>query len=169
MKRVRPLFAIITVAISLLANAAPGAEPAAKPAPEEINKICPISGKPVDPKITAVYEGKTYAFAAEAFRKKFTEARENSLYHKLGGKAAIDAAVELFYTKVLADNRIKHYFDDINMNKQRRKQKEFLAAAFGVPLLGPARTCAPPTPTSPDSMTLISAPSPKTFRKPSRN
>ncbi|GDY21102.1 hypothetical protein LBMAG56_24480 [Verrucomicrobiota bacterium] len=134
MKRVRPLFAIITVAISLLANAAPGAEPAAKPAPEEINKICPISGKPVDPKITAVYEGKTYAFAAEAFRKKFTEARENSLYHKLGGKAAIDAAVELFYTKVLADNRIKHYFDDINMNKQRRKQKEFLAAAFGGPI-----------------------------------
>ena len=35
--------------------------------------------------------------------------------------------------KVLADNRIKHFFDDINMNKQRRKQKEFLSAAFGGP------------------------------------
>ncbi len=134
MKRVLPVFAIVTVALALLTNAAPGAEPAAKPAVEEINKLCPISGKPVDPKITTVYEGKTYAFAAEVCRKKFNEARENSLYHKLGGKAAIDAAVELFYTKVLADNRIKHYSDDINMSKQRRKQKEFLAAAFGGPI-----------------------------------
>ena len=54
--------------------------------------------------------------------------------HIIHGKAAIDAAVELFYTKVLADNRIKAFFDDINMTKQRRKQKEFLAAAFGGPI-----------------------------------
>ena len=51
------MFAIVTVALALLTNAAPGAEPAAKPAVEEINKLCPISGKPVDPKITTVYEG----------------------------------------------------------------------------------------------------------------
>ena len=57
MKRVLPVFAIVTVALALLTNAAPGAEPAAKPAVEEINKLCPISGKPVDPKITTVYEG----------------------------------------------------------------------------------------------------------------
>ena len=81
-----------------------------------------------------VYEGRTYAFAEEAGRTKWREARENSLYHKLGGKPAIDAAVEAFYVKVLADDRIKHYFEDINMTKQRRKQKEFLSAAFGGPI-----------------------------------
>ncbi len=134
MKLILPLFAAFGIAMSLLVNAPLAAEPAAASATSEINTVCPISGKPVDPKITAVYEGKTYAFAAEACRKKWNEARENSLYHKLGGKGAIDAAVEAFYVKVLSDDRIKHFFDDINMNKQRRKQKEFLSAAFGGPI-----------------------------------
>lgn len=99
-----------------------------------LNTTCPISGKPANPNITAEYEGVRYAFAEEACKAKFVAAREASLYHKLGGKAAIDAAVELFYTKVLADVRIKHFFDDVNMGKQRRRQKEFLSAAFGGPV-----------------------------------
>jgi len=127
-------FSTVAIAFTLLQNPAPAAEPAANPAAGEINKSCATCGKPVDPAITVIYEGKTYAFDGEACRKKFNEARENSLYHKLGGKAAIDAAVEAFYVKVLADARIKHFFDDINMNKQRRKQKEFLSAAFGGPI-----------------------------------
>lgn len=126
--------ALLGVALSLSVNPGAAAESAAKPAAEEINKICPVSGKPVDPKITLVYEGKTYAFAVPDCRAKWLAARENSLYHKLGGRAAIDASVEAFYVKVLADDRIKHFFEDINMSKQRRKQKEFLSAAFGGPV-----------------------------------
>jgi len=30
----------------------------------------------------------------------------DSLYEKLGGEAAVDAAVDIFYRKVLADDRI---------------------------------------------------------------
>ena len=123
--------ALVFVSTAILA---PAADPAVQSAIAEINQLCPVSGKPVNPKITTVYEGKTYAFADEAARAKWREARENSLYHKLGGQPAIDAAVEAFYVKVLADDRIKHFFDDINMSKQRRKQKEFLAAAFGGPV-----------------------------------
>lgn len=108
--------------------------PAAGSAESEINQVCPVSGKPVNPKITLVYEGKTYAFAEDACRTQWRQAREKSLYHRLGGKAAIDAAVEAFYVRVLADKRINHFFEDINMNKQRRKQKEFLSAAFGGPI-----------------------------------
>jgi len=121
---------MFALALALFVNAASAAEPASA----ELNKICPVSGKPVNPKITLVYEGRTYAFAEEACRTKWREARESSLYHKLGGQPAIDAVVEAFYVKVLADSRIKHYFDDINMTKQRRKQKEFLSAAFGGPI-----------------------------------
>jgi hemoglobin len=117
----------------LIATISPAAEPAANSAVQEVNKVCPITGKPVDPNITTVYEGKTYAFAADACRTKWIAARESSLYHKLGGKAAIDAAVESFYVKVLADARIKDFFSDINMTAQRRKQKAFLSAAFGGP------------------------------------
>ena len=100
----------------------------------ETNKTCPISGRPANISITTVYEDIKYAFADEACRAKFLDLRANSLYQKLGGKAAVDAAVESFYQKVLADDRIKHFFDDVNMDKQRRKQKEFLSAAFGGPI-----------------------------------
>src|SRR5262245_12480437 len=120
MKRINPLSAFLAVALAVVVHflprtAARAAEAAIKPGTAEVNQVCPISGKPVDPKITTVYEGRTYAFAEEACRTKWREARENSLYQKLGGQPAIDAAVEAFYVKVLADNRIKHYFEDINM------------------------------------------------------
>lgn len=57
----------------------------------------------------------------------------SSLYEKIGGEAAVDAAVDLFYRKVLADDRISHYFDAIDMDSQRAKQKSFLTFAFGGP------------------------------------
>ena len=128
-------FASVALAFVLTLGQMQAADPAASiPTQGKPNTICPISGKPVNPAITMEYEGLTYAFAENVCRTKFKTAREDSLYQKLGGKAAIDAAVEAFYVKILADNRVKHFFDDINMNKQRRKQKEFLSAAFGGPI-----------------------------------
>ena len=56
-----------------------------------------------------------------------------SLYEKIGGEAAVDAAVDVFYRKVLADPQISHFFDDVDMDAQRGKQKAFLAMAFGGP------------------------------------
>ena len=128
-------FASVALAVALTLGQVQAADPAASiPTPGKPNTICPISGKPVNPAITMEYEGLTYAFAENVCRTRFKTAREDSLYQKLGGKAAMDAAVEAFYVKVLADNRVKHFFDDINMARQRRKQKEFLSAAFGGPI-----------------------------------
>ncbi len=56
-----------------------------------------------------------------------------SLYSDLGGEAAVNAAVDIFYRKVLKDDRIKHFFDGVDMNKQISKQKTFLTMAFGGP------------------------------------
>lgn len=56
-----------------------------------------------------------------------------SIYDQIGGEAAVNAAVDLFYRKVLADNRIKHFFDGIDMNRQAAKQKAFLTMALGGP------------------------------------
>lgn len=56
-----------------------------------------------------------------------------SLFEQLGGEAAIDAAVDLFYVKVLADERINRFFAGIDMKKQARMQKGFLTFAFGGP------------------------------------
>lgn len=57
----------------------------------------------------------------------------STLYDQLGGSAAVDAAVDLFYRKVLADDRIAHFFDDVDMGRQAAKQKAFLTYAFGGP------------------------------------
>jgi hemoglobin len=56
-----------------------------------------------------------------------------TLYEKLGGAAAIDAAVERFYRKMLADDRVADFFDDIDMDGQIAKQRGFLTMAFGGP------------------------------------
>ena len=59
---------------------------------------------------------------------------ESTLFEKIGGMPAVDAAVEIFYTKVLADDRISHFFRWTHMKSQHGKQKAFLAYAFGAPL-----------------------------------
>ena len=58
---------------------------------------------------------------------------QQSLYEQLGGKPAVEAAVDLFYSKVLADNRINHYFANIDMGKQIGMQRAFLTKVFGGP------------------------------------
>jgi hemoglobin len=134
MKLILTSLATITAVMTLLVNAALAADPAAVASESATNSVCPISGKPVDPAITAEYEGLKWSFAKDACKTKWLKAREDSLYQKLGGKAAIDAVVDAFYVKVLADKRVKDFFADVSMDKQRRKQKEFLSAAFGGPL-----------------------------------
>lgn len=61
------------------------------------------------------------------------ETKMASLFERIGGEAAVDAAVELFYRKVLADNRISHFFDSVDMAGQLQKQKTFLTMVFGGP------------------------------------
>ncbi|MDH5325868.1 MAG: group 1 truncated hemoglobin [Gammaproteobacteria bacterium] len=57
----------------------------------------------------------------------------DTLFEKLGGEAAVNAAVDIFYRKVLADDRINSFFDDVDMDAQAAKQKAFLTMAFGGP------------------------------------
>ena len=57
----------------------------------------------------------------------------SSLYEQLGGQPAVEAAVDIFYRKVLSDDRISHYFEAVDMEKQIGKQKAFLTMAFGGP------------------------------------
>lgn len=56
-----------------------------------------------------------------------------TLFEQLGGEGAVNAAVDIFYRKVLADQRINHFFDGVDMDKQATKQKAFLTMAFGGP------------------------------------
>jgi len=56
-----------------------------------------------------------------------------SIFERLGGEPAVNAAVDIFYRKVLADDRIAHFFEGVDMDRQAAKQKAFLTMAFGGP------------------------------------
>lgn len=57
----------------------------------------------------------------------------STLFDNLGGEGAVDAAVDIFYRKVLSDSTINGFFDTTDMDAQRGKQKAFLTMAFGGP------------------------------------
>ncbi len=56
-----------------------------------------------------------------------------TLYEQLGGKEAIDQAVEIFYRKMLQDSRVAHFFEDVDMDRQIAKQAGFLTMVTGGP------------------------------------
>lgn len=57
----------------------------------------------------------------------------STLFERLGGEAAVNAAVDKFYERVLADNRINSFFEGLDMVAQANKQKAFLTMVFGGP------------------------------------
>jgi hemoglobin len=67
------------------------------------------------------------------FLKSLFGKKEMSIYDEIGGAAAVDAAVDIFYRKVLSDDRISEFFDTVDMDAQIVKQKAFLTMAFGGP------------------------------------
>lgn len=56
-----------------------------------------------------------------------------TLYERVGGEAAVNAAVDVFYRKVLTDYRINRFFDNKDMDAQIAKQRAFFTMAFGGP------------------------------------
>lgn len=55
------------------------------------------------------------------------------LYDRIGGDKALEICTDLFYRKVLQDKLVGRFFQDVDMEKQRLKQKSFLTMAFGGP------------------------------------
>ena len=77
--------------------------------------------------------GSFFASLAFANEAEPTGEDKQSLYVQLGGEKAIDAAVDKFYEKVLADDRVNGFFKGVDMDRQRAMQKAFLTFAFGGP------------------------------------
>lgn len=57
----------------------------------------------------------------------------SSIYEQLGGQPAVETAVEVFYRKMLTDDRVSHFFDDVDMEQQMAKQAGFLTMVMGGP------------------------------------
>ena len=75
----------------------------------------------------------TRADVLAGFTEEEKKAMKPSLYERIGGEGAVNAAVDLFYRKVLADDRINSFFEGVDMGKQAAKQKAFLTMALGGP------------------------------------
>jgi truncated hemoglobin YjbI len=56
-----------------------------------------------------------------------------TLYDRIGGDAMVDKAVDIFYRKVLTDERISSFFENIDIVSHGIKQKKFLTMMFGGP------------------------------------
>lgn len=56
-----------------------------------------------------------------------------SIYEQIGGAEAIEAVVEDFYVRVLADEQLAGFFTGTNMTRLKGKQAEFFGAALGGP------------------------------------
>ena len=56
-----------------------------------------------------------------------------TLFDRLGGQAAIEAAVVSFYEKVMGDPTLAPFFDGLDMDAQITKQIAFMTVAFGGP------------------------------------
>lgn len=55
------------------------------------------------------------------------------IFDRIGGPAAVTAAVDDFYRRVMADPLLAPYFDDIDMKRLKGHQRTLLAAAVGEP------------------------------------
>lgn len=57
----------------------------------------------------------------------------SSLYERLGGEAAVEAAVVRFYEKVMADPLLAPFFEGFDLDTLIKKQIAFMTMAFDGP------------------------------------
>ena len=65
-----------------------------------------------------------------------------NLYERLGGSAAVEALVEAFYIRVLADPDLAPFFRDSSIERLRKMQTEFFNRALGGPVTYSGRPLA---------------------------
>lgn len=58
----------------------------------------------------------------EAWEPSADEESEQTLYDQIGGQQAVAAAVELLYTKILEDESLKGFFENVNMHTLKKHQ-----------------------------------------------
>ena len=59
--------------------------------------------------------------------------QKKSIFDQIGGAAAVEAAVEQFYQRVLVDPLLKPFFKDTNLNWLKKSQVRFFTTALGGP------------------------------------
>ena len=63
-------------------------------------------------------------------RTVFQTGRKEHLLDKIGGSAALEAAVDIFYERMLEDPSLTMFFKNTNINKLKKHQRDFLTLAL---------------------------------------
>jgi truncated hemoglobin YjbI len=69
----------------------------------------------------------------ETLRKDIVFAGPLTIYEQIGGDKAMEAAVDIFYKRMLEDPKVSSFFKSTDMVKQREQQKLFISMALGGP------------------------------------
>ncbi len=64
---------------------------------------------------------------------KSPSAKTVSLFNRIGGRAALTAAVNKLYEKILADRTLKKFFRDVDVDRVKEQQVVFFTQALGGP------------------------------------
>jgi hemoglobin len=56
-----------------------------------------------------------------------------TIFDEIGGHAAVKTAVTVFYDRVIDDETLAKWFEDIDLSRLRAHQRAFLTAALGGP------------------------------------
>jgi hemoglobin len=59
--------------------------------------------------------------------------QSNSLFEKYGGFSTISKIVSAFYDRVLAQESLANFFEDVNMERLMQHQTQFIAMVMGAP------------------------------------
>src|SRR5262249_46564211 len=54
-----------------------------------------------------------------------------AIYDQIGGMGTIDAVVEVMFSRILGDLRIKHMFEGVNIDRLQGRMREYLAMVCG--------------------------------------
>jgi hemoglobin len=65
-----------------------------------------------------------------------------TIYDSIGGAGAVRAAVDDFYARVLADQRLAPFFTGTDLDRLKAHQRSFIAAAIGGPEIFSGRDMA---------------------------
>lgn len=79
------------------------------------------------------FEVRTLRSGGIGLREKAKNMSEVTLFDRVGGKESVEAAVDLFYYKVVGDPELSSYFDGIDLTKLKAHQRSFLTSAMGGP------------------------------------
>jgi two-component system chemotaxis sensor kinase CheA len=84
-------------------------------------------------RLNAICDGQAAPAAPVAATETVAAAPAASLYERIGGDAAVEAAVNGLYNKILSDPALNRFFAGVDMARQRMMMTAFVATALNGP------------------------------------